>query len=169
MTTYIPAAPCGRCGTSLRYFSNNGCAECLRRSSRAYYRKNAETLKPKKRQWFKDNLERHRERVLEWQRNNRDKAALTQRKARHARPDHYRAKGRYYAALRRSATLRATPPWADLNAIESFYRACPAGMEVDHIVPLRGELVCGLHVHWNFQYLTKCANSAKGNKHADLG
>jgi hypothetical protein len=56
------------------------------------------------------------------------------------------------------------PPWADLAKIKDFYLACPNGMVVDHIIPLRGELVSGLHVHNNLQYLTPAANASKGNK-----
>jgi 5-methylcytosine-specific restriction endonuclease McrA len=58
----------------------------------------------------------------------------------------------------------STPAWADRDAILEFYANCPDGMQVDHIIPIKGELVCGLHVHENLQYLTRAENTAKWNK-----
>lgn len=74
---------------------------------------------------------------------------------------------KYYAARK-----QATPKWADMEAIEKIYAECRArnkkarrkAYQVDHIIPLRGKLVCGLHVEGNLQILTKAANRKKNNK-----
>lgn len=60
---------------------------------------------------------------------------------------------------------QATPPWADQQAILDVYlEAEYFGMEVDHIVPIRSKLVCGLHTWENLQLLTKLENITKGNR-----
>lgn len=56
-----------------------------------------------------------------------------------------------------------TPKWADLEAITEFYRNRPKGYHVDHIYPLNGQYVCGLHVLENLQYLTAEENLKKSN------
>lgn len=74
----------------------------------------------------------------------------------------------YHAARRRSSLKNATPLWlssADLISIKQIYKqAKEQNMQVDHIVPLKGNNVCGLHVPWNLQLLTKKENRAKSNK-----
>ena len=69
---------------------------------------------------------------------------------------------REYAAKRRARKLHATPSWANLDIIREIY-ANAEGMHVDHIIPLQGELVCGLHVENNLQYLTPKENLQKSN------
>ena len=64
----------------------------------------------------------------------------------------------------------ATPHWLtskDHSEIESFYMRAKKMIEyseVDHIVPLQGNNVCGLHVPWNLQILSRRANLSKGNR-----
>lgn len=77
-------------------------------------------------------------------------------------------------AKRRSAKLQATPSWLtkqDYKQIEEFYKEAQrlkleTGQEyhVDHIVPLQGKKVCGLHVPWNLQVLEASENRKKSNK-----
>ncbi len=68
------------------------------------------------------------------------------------------------AALRRARLRNACPPWADLSAIlEVYAKAKESGMTVDHIIPLAGKTVCGLHVDYNLQLLTKSQNCSKKN------
>lgn len=69
----------------------------------------------------------------------------------------------------RTANYRAgkdqrTPVWAEIDLIKEFYKNCPKGYHVDHIIPLRGAKVSGLHVFDNLQYLPGEENVRKGNK-----
>jgi hypothetical protein len=85
-----------------------------------------------------------------------------------------RGKTRAYVKKYYSRKSKATPPWLtkeDHLLIESFYihaRDCEvvSGQKyhVDHIVPLQGENVCGLHVPWNLQVLPCDLNISKSNK-----
>lgn len=76
--------------------------------------------------------------------------------------DEYIARAIQYKTKR---TL-ATPLWANLDEIKNIYNKCPEGYHVDHIIPLQGDLVCGLHVENNLQYLTIEENLKKSNKFA---
>lgn len=77
-------------------------------------------------------------------------------------------------ASRRAARVEAQPPSlypSDIEEIRAIYNtakemssATGVPHEVDHIVPLKHPLVCGLHVPWNLQVLTEFENRAKGNK-----
>ena len=75
-------------------------------------------------------------------------------------------------ARRRAVKLKATPSWADKEAIKlkysfaKFLEYTTMGLikyHVDHIVPLKGKLVCGLHCEDNLQVLRAEDNVSKGN------
>jgi hypothetical protein len=74
--------------------------------------------------------------------------------------------------LRLDRVKQATPPWFDKSKIkaleikrarlnELFPLAAP--WHIDHIIPLAGEDVCGLHVHHNMRIIPGCLNSMKKN------
>jgi hypothetical protein len=72
---------------------------------------------------------------------------------------------------RKADKLKATPFWSDLEQIKGIYEE--AAMfdilfrrkhHVDHIVPLKHKLVCGLHVPANLRIITAEENLAKNNK-----
>jgi hypothetical protein len=66
---------------------------------------------------------------------------------------------------------QATPAWSDLDKIGLVYirswevsKATGVEHHVDHIVPIKGKTVCGLHVHYNLQVITGSENCKKSNK-----
>lgn len=70
---------------------------------------------------------------------------------------------------RRQREKRNTPPWADREAIRAMYREAKRLSKltgemyvVDHIVPLDGKLVCGLHWHLNMRVIHWKENAKKG-------
>ena len=65
----------------------------------------------------------------------------------------------------RTSKINRTPAWADLEEILDVYQEAKYfSMVVDHIIPLQGRLVSGLHVRENLQLLTNEQNCSKGNK-----
>ena len=68
---------------------------------------------------------------------------------------------------KRAVKLRAMPKWANQEKIKEIYANCPKGWHVDHIVPLQGRNVCGLHVETNLQYLPARENARKKNKFSE--
>lgn len=120
--------------------------------NRAYYAANADAVNAQKREYWAANKSEMASARRDWRDRNRHVV-------------------RSHNAARKAHIKRATPPWADMEAIKAVYAEADrltvaTGVEhhVDHIVPLKGELVCGLHVHWNLQPLPWRDNISKKNK-----
>ena len=104
-----------------------------------------------------------------WRTNNRYKYLNTKKK--YAKNN--RGKLNAYAAQRKAGKVRATPEWLSEEQkeeikqvyIRATFKCWREDMEVDHIVPIRGKNVSGLHVPWNLQLITKTKNRSKGNKY----
>lgn len=74
------------------------------------------------------------------------------------------ARKKFDARMRHQKLGKATPPWADRAEISRVYViAKNRGLSVDHVVPLRGKLVSGLHCPDNFQLLPLILNHSKSN------
>jgi len=74
-------------------------------------------------------------------------------------------------AKRRARKLKATPLWVDHDKIKEIYKECEVINKktsekhvVDHIIPLQGENVCGLHIFENLRIITEKENCEKHNK-----
>lgn len=83
-----------------------------------------------------------------------------------------RAVSLFHTGKRRAAKLNRTPPWSDLDAMRAIYAQArrmtvETGIphHVDHVIPLQGKLVSGLHVPNNLQILTGSENSKKRNRY----
>lgn len=127
----------------------------IRKNSLDYYYKNRQKqlLQGKKRR--DSNLEKEHKRTQEWRKKNPEK--INERNAR-----------------RRACKLKRTPFWLSEShklTIKNIYKMSSnltkeTGIryEVDHIIPLKGKNVSGLHVPWNLQVLEKSIHILKGNR-----
>lgn len=113
--------------------------------------------------------------IKKYQEENKDKISEYKKQYREENKDKTRAA----TARRKAKKLQATPCWLTtehLKSIERFYTISKemelsSGVKyhVDHIIPLQGETVCGLHVSWNLQTLEVSENLSKNNKLLDQG
>jgi hypothetical protein len=117
-----------------------------------YYIKNSETKKKKVKEWQDANLERCQKSSRQWHVTNIERK-------------------RIYAANRRARQKRAMPSWLtkdqifQINAVyaEAQRLSMESGKpyDVDHIVPLVGRIVCGLHVPWNLRAIPRSENNKR--------
>jgi hypothetical protein len=142
---------------------------------KAYYQLNKEQQKLTSKAWQESNPDLQKAYVKKYNKKHPEKTLASNQiyrennkeKERERRKSNYyknKAYSRAGVAKRKAAKLNQTPKWADLKGIQKFYENCPEGHEVDHIIPLQGKNVRGLHVLENLQYLPIFENRKKSNK-----
>jgi len=150
---------------------------------KSWYEANKEKVAEYNREWRKNNKlkvkaqnaryrEKNREslneKCREYSRTNRESINATKRAYKKKNPVvHRESRMRRYAQK-----IKAVPPWFDRVQVKAFYiharfmtEQTGVPHEVDHIVPLRSEFVCGLHCHQNLQVITQAENRKKNNRY----
>jgi len=120
------------------------CKKCENIKLKTVYIKNPESAKQASHRYIQANKEKLSKIYKEWRQS-------------HLEYDAFRAK------TYRARKTQRLPKWASISKIKDIYLNCPKGYHVDHVVPLKGKLVSGLHVENNLQYLTKTENLKKRN------
>lgn len=181
-TRYFTGRPCPRGHISERMVSNRECVTCLRERTAARNAKPEIAKKMNAARYWKDpekskiknalSRRKHIDKRREYDRiRYQDPARMADAKTRAVIWAHRnKAKRAGLIAAYRAAKKHATPPWLtkeQRREMREFYIAAAARdgeWHVDHIVPLKGMNVCGLHVPWNLQIITGDENRRKGNK-----
>ena len=143
------------------------CKDCSKAYMKAYYQNNKERMDSKNKEYTAKNRQRVSAYKREYDKENRENLNAQKRKWAVENKGYYAHK----SAERRCYKLDATPPWSDLDRIKTIYTACQKVTEmtrkehhVDHIIPLKGENICGLHVWWNLRIVPAKINLSKGNR-----
>jgi hypothetical protein len=124
----------------------NYCKLCGRIANRVAYARNADLVCKKTNAYKKINAE---------------KVKITNRKHFENNRELYRNRDMNRIARKQ----QAIPLWFEQEKVALVYKKAKEwGFEVDHIVPLKGKNVCGLHCWANLQLLDSSLNCSKGNR-----
>jgi hypothetical protein len=165
---YYSGVSCPKGHNSFRETRSGGCIECKNAYKRARYHAVTKT--------------HQNEKSRSWKAENKARVKAYNEAYRKANPQYFKQwkqenKGLVNASTykRRAGKMHRTPNWLledDLWLIKEIYdlatlRTKKLGLDwhVDHIIPLQGELVSGLHTPDNLQVIPAAQNILKGNRY----
>ena len=164
VTYYYTGKPCKHGHVNKRLTSSADCFSCALIKSTKWKKNNWKKHLADCNKWKHEHADLGKLAQQRYYRNNKEKIQKFSKLWREQNPDRVCASANH----RHACKLRATPKWANLDKILEFYQDASkltksTGIEhqVDHIIPLRGKLVCGLHVENNLQVLTATDNMHK--------
>ncbi len=170
----------GDANVKLRNSPGSATDEDRKRWKREEYQRNKQKYIDRAKRWAENNKDKKeaylqkeetraksRARTKEWTAKNKEKKRLADKKFVKNNP----AIVRSYKAKRRAKERQATPSWlteVHLEAIKAIYieadrlsNETGIRYEVDHIVPLSGKTVSGLHVPWNLRAIPAIENNRR--------
>ena len=135
-----------------------------------YYEKNRDETLARNKKYYEENRDKVSAREKKYYEENHDKVSARKKKYRKKFPEKSAAR----TAKRKAAKLERVPSWsneADLKAIKKIYARCKrinklTGIphQVDHVIPLQGENISGLHHSTNLAIIPAALNRSKNNK-----
>jgi hypothetical protein len=190
---YFTGKPCKYGHVAQRQVSNKGCETCRYAARIAYYHENPErelvSIRARHKKYYQEDSKKILDANKKWRFANLDKAREAQRirnaksyienrelelERRRAWKANNPASVANSLAKRRAGNLQRTPAWltdADHAEIKGIYKLANKKTKetgivwhVDHIVPLRGKNVSGLHVPQNLRVVPATVNLRKSNK-----
>lgn len=161
------------------------CKSCVNAASAVAHLKNQEASNARRRDWYRRNKTARNKTQKQWRDANREKLNAESRQKYAIDPSATKAAIKKWTqanphraaattAKYRAAKRNRTPKWltpTQLKAIQDIYEQAAAlskltgcRYEVDHVVPLQGKKVSGLHVPWNLQIIPVPENRRKRNR-----
>lgn len=144
------------------------CKVCTKAAVVQWNEKNPDGLRARQKRFSAKHAAKKAAATAAWYRKNKNRNHANAA-AWYKRNPHLGAKK---TAAYRASQKRATPGWANQFFIEEAYHLASLRTKmlgykwhVDHIVPLRSKIVCGLHVHNNLQVIPATENIKKNNRH----
>jgi hypothetical protein len=170
LTKYFTGRACKFGHVAERRTSNGNCTVCEKAKHEVWAANNPDKLREAQRKSYANNSKIRREKARAYRASNPEKIAAANSKSKQK----HRAYHTYLESQRQKAIKQATPHWLtddDKEWMVNLYKESrnikvKYGVitAVDHIVPIKGENVCGLNVPWNLRVVTQRYNSVKSNK-----